>query len=117
MASIRARRGNTLLTLDDRSLSVVIGNEEFRPVPVEARARQIVWSRLQRISLPLGNGNIGVGGTSSEVFIQLGGATLSFGWWMTPPDGWKGLAAVFDSLATLAPRELTSRYDFARGGE
>jgi hypothetical protein len=117
MSSIRATRGNTVLTLEDSSLHVLIQGERFGPFAIDAQTRQCVWRGLQRIDLPLEAGAFGVGGTGSDVAIELGGARLSFAWWQSPPRGWDAIAAVFDVLATLVPVEVRRRYDVARGGE
>ena len=117
MSTIRARRGNTVLALSGMSLHVRINADEFGPFVIEARAQESVWSGVQRIDIPLTMGNIGVGGLSSEVAIELGGTNLSFEWWMAHPRGWDSIAAVFDALAALVPAEVRRRYDFAQGGE
>lgn len=117
MPSIRARQGTTTLTLDGSSLHVAISGERFGPFAAEPGARQDVWRRLQVVNLPLRSGAMGVGGTGSEVGIELDGTRLTFEWWMAAPEGWDEIANVFRALAALVPRELRSRYDFGRGGE
>lgn len=80
---------------------------------------QSAWRLLADLSIPLnlGDGRMGVGGSSHEVEIRIGGTTIRASWWMSPPVGWEGVNSVFDGLAALAPRDLTTRYDFARGVE
>jgi hypothetical protein len=119
VSSIRARRGETVLTLDGPQLLIAIGGESFGPFPIDSRSRQSAWRSLNDLSIPLalGDGKLGVGGSSYEVEVHVGGTAVHARWWMSAPPGWHGLNAVFDALAALAPRELATRYDFGRGGE
>ena len=93
---------------------IVLGTFEM-----PARERQQLWQRVTSMSVPVspGAGNFGVGGASSEVEISDGMNRLTASWWKDPPEEWNELASIFDWLAARLPRDITSRYDFGRGGD
>lgn len=119
MSQIRARRGETVLTLSGSQLVVEIREEGLGRFVIDAAARLAIWRTLESLSIPLtlGHPPPGVGGSSHFIEITSGGAAVSVQWWRSPPPGWESLEGVFDTLAAAAPKEIRHRYDFGRGGE
>jgi len=119
MKTIRARRGETVLTLNDSSLLVEIRGEQFGPYAVDGETKQLIWRQFDGLSIPLdfGDGALGVGGCGYAIEVERFGTSLSARWWMITPPGWEPLHRIFEALAAATPPEIRRRYDFGLGGE
>jgi hypothetical protein len=119
MREICASRGNTELRLSGTLLRASIRGRDTGSYTLTSSQAQDIWKRVAAMSIPVlpGPGMTGVGGRSSEVEISHGMSHVTIGWWMHPPEAWTELDTIFDLLAQHLPPEVSSRDDFARGGE